>query len=100
MSQQENAKSHNGDPSLSSNATGILQYKRGSQLPPANLTKAVRETSGSSFFKKKFQNKFNFFEVTSGRNQLTASIRQGVTGSKQQLLLSEVSHMQIHPVIE
>lgn len=33
MSQQENAKSHNGDPSLSSNATGILQYKRGSQLP-------------------------------------------------------------------
>lgn len=24
MSQQENAKSHNGDPSLSSNATGIL----------------------------------------------------------------------------
>lgn len=67
---------------------------------PANLTKAVRKTSGNSFLKKKFQKKFNFFEVSLGRNPITASITQWVTGSKQQLLLSEVSHMQIHPVIE
>lgn len=60
----------------------------------------VRETSGNSFFKKKFRNKSNFFEVTLGRNQLTASITQRVTGSKRRLLLSEVSHMQIHPVTE
>lgn len=59
------------------------------QAPPegqdfsCKLQRNCRETAGSSFFKKKFQNKFNSFEVTLGRNQLIANSHAWGSDKKQ-----------------
>lgn len=56
-----------------------------------------RDTAASSFFKKKFQNKFNSFEVTSGRNQLLANGHAwGVTRNKRHLVCSGASCVWSH----